>query len=148
MRGLILILSVFFLSSKEGAMGQGQKTPSYKIVVNIYGMRSDSGKLYLSLYNSEEGYPKKASVAYRLAFSAIEGGKCKIELDGIPAGTYAVACYHDENNNGRLDSNFFGKPTEGTGASNDAKGSLGPPKFKDAKFRVDRDTTISIKINY
>jgi uncharacterized protein (DUF2141 family) len=116
--------------------------------VNVYNIRSDSGKLYLSLYNSEKGYPKKPADAFRLVFSDIQHGKCKIVLDHIPPGTYAVACYHDENKNGKMDTNFFGAPTEGTGASNDAKGSMGPPKFKDAKFTIDHDTTIDIKVNY
>jgi len=39
-------------------------------------------------------------------------------LAGIPPGTYAIACYHDENDNGKLDTNFLGIPKEGTGASN------------------------------
>ena len=41
---------------------------------------------------------------------------------------------HDENSNGKLDRNFVGMPKEGVGASNDAKGSFGPPKFADARF--------------
>jgi hypothetical protein len=34
-----------------------------------------------------------------------------------------------ENSNGKLDTNFVGIPREGVGASNDAKGHFGPPKF-------------------
>jgi uncharacterized protein (DUF2141 family) len=43
---------------------------------------------------------------------------------------------HDENNNGKLDVNFLGIPTEGVGASNDAKAMFGPPTFDAAKFVV------------
>jgi hypothetical protein len=39
-----------------------------------------------------------------------------------------------KNSNGKLDRNFMGSPKEGVGASNDAKGSFGPPKFADARF--------------
>jgi len=102
----------------------------------------------LSLYNSAEGYPKKASAAYRLAYNPIVNGKCAILLAAIPKGVYAIACYHDENGNGKMDSNFFGIPKEGTGASNNAHGFMGPPKFEDAKFPVSSDTSLSIKINY
>ena len=35
-------------------------------------------------------------------------------FDPIPAGTYAVACFHDENKNGKCDTGLFGIPTEGT----------------------------------
>ena len=92
--------------------------------------------------------PKRASAAFRLSFSNILKGQSTIVLDGIPKGVYAIACYHDENNNGKLDTNFFGIPTEGTGASNNAKGSLGPPKFQNAKFNVEGDTNQTIKIHY
>jgi uncharacterized protein (DUF2141 family) len=53
----------------------------------------------------------------------------------VQPGTYAIAVFHDENSNGKLDSNFIGIPREGTGASNNAKGHMGPPKFDDAAFR-------------
>lgn len=124
------------------------KAQSYKLTVNITGIRNSKGRLYLSLYNSAQGYPKKASAAYRLSPAPISQGQSTIILDGIPAGEYAIACYHDENDNGKLDTNFFGVPVEGTGASNNARGSMGPPKFRDAKFLVKTDTTQDIKIVY
>jgi uncharacterized protein (DUF2141 family) len=130
----------------------GRFTPAlsqtYAIRVNITDLRSDKGKVYLSIYNSEKGYPKEASVAYRLSFSDIHNGQSTITLAGIPSGTYAIACYHDENDNGKLDTNLLGIPKEGTGASNNARGSLGPPKFRDAKFQLASDTTLTIKIKY
>jgi uncharacterized protein (DUF2141 family) len=100
------------------------------------------------LYNSAEGYPKNASVAFRLSYAPISTGKSTLILEGIPAGIYAIACYHDENNNGKLDSNLLGIPVEGTGASNNARGSMGPPKFQDAKFVINSDTSQTIKIRY
>lgn len=57
---------------------------------------------------------------------------------GIPARqelAYATSVFHDENSNGELDTNFMGIPREGVGASNGAKGHLGPPKFDAAAFR-------------
>jgi uncharacterized protein (DUF2141 family) len=143
MRKLLIILAV------TGIWGRGRvSAQGYTLTVNVVKLRSDAGKLYLSLYNSGEGYPKNASAAFRLSTSVIQHGRARIVLDRIAAGTYAIACFHDENNNGKLDTNFFGKPTEGTGASNDARGSLGPPKFRDAKFAVDGNKTINITIFY
>ena len=45
-----------------------------------------------------------------------------------------MACFHDENKNGKLDTGLFGIPTEGTVVSNHAKGFMGPPSFDKAKF--------------
>jgi uncharacterized protein (DUF2141 family) len=52
----------------------------------------------------------------------------------IPAGTYGLSAFHDQNNNGKLDTNLLGMPTEDYCASNNARGVLGPPSFNDAKF--------------
>lgn len=139
----LILLFIAALLAAGGTMAQ-----PYKITVNITGLRSDSGQLYLSLYNSANGYPKDASAAFRLSSAPISKGASTIVLDGIPKGTYAIACYHDENNNGKLDTKIFGIPVEGTGASNNARGSMGPPKFRDAKFEVNSDTSQTIKIVY
>jgi uncharacterized protein (DUF2141 family) len=49
--------------------------------------------------------------------------------------------------NGRLDKNVFGIPKEGYGASNNPKKSMGPPKFADAKFQLDRpENVLEIKL--
>ncbi|HET7544033.1 MAG TPA: DUF2141 domain-containing protein [Polyangiaceae bacterium] len=53
---------------------------------------------------------------------------------GIPAGTYGLSAFHDKNDNGKLDTNFVGMPTEDYCASNNARGFMGPPSFADAKF--------------
>jgi uncharacterized protein (DUF2141 family) len=120
----------------------------YTITITYTGFRSDKGKLYSSLYNSPEGYPKLASSAFKLSSSKIVHGTCTIVFHDIPKGIYAIACYHDENNNGKIDRNFFGAPNEGTGASNNARGSWGPPKFKNAQFLVSSDIKQTIQIFY
>ena len=143
MRAFFILLPAMLIGQFPVVFSQ-----AYSINVTITGLRTDKGKLYLSLYNSEKGYPKDPAAAYRLSFAEIHDGQSTISLAGIPQGTYAIACYHDENGNGKLDANFLGIPKEGTGASNNAKGSMGPPKFKDAKFQVARDTSLAIKMHY
>ena len=49
-------------------------------------------------------------------------------------GTYGISSYHDKNDNGRMDLGAMRIPKEAYAASNDARGSFGPPKFEDAKF--------------
>lgn len=121
---------------------------NYTVTVTITGLHSNKGKVMLELYKSEDGYPKEPQKAFRTTSSPISNNSCIIVLDDIPNGTYAIACFHDENDNGKLDTNFMGIPNEGTGASNNAKGFMGPPKFADAKFVVNCNVSMSIKINY
>jgi uncharacterized protein (DUF2141 family) len=128
--------------------GISASAQQYTLDIVVSGIHNDKGTLYLSLYNSEKGYPRDPKAAFRLTYARIVNGISTFRFDKLPRGTYAVACYHDENSNGKLDSNLFGVPTEGTGASNNATGFLGPPKFRDAKFSLDRDTAITIRIRY
>ncbi len=120
-----------------------------KLVIEVTGLHSDKGYVMLRLYNSEAGFPTDGSRALRQARQRISGGKAVIEIPGIPFGSYAIGCVHDENGNGQLDTNFIGAPKEGIGASNDARGHRGPPKWKDARFEFKADGAATrIRIAY
>ena len=56
---------------------------------------------------------------------------------GVPKGVYGISAFHDQNNNGKLDTNLLGLPTEDYCASRDARNTFGPPSFEDAKFSYD-----------
>ncbi len=61
----------------------------------------------------------------------------------IPPGTYAIGVYIDENENGKLDTNFFGIPKEQYGFSNNTK-AFGIPKFEAAAFAIDTYKKVQI----
>jgi uncharacterized protein (DUF2141 family) len=52
---------------------------------------------------------------------------------------YAVAVYHDVNDNKKLDKNFWGIPKEGYGFTNNARGTFGSPSFDDAAILLDKE---------
>ncbi|MBB1390840.1 DUF2141 domain-containing protein [Shewanella sp. SG44-6] len=60
----------------------------------------------------------------------------KVIFTNIPVGQYAIRFFQDENNNGTLDTNLFGMPSEGYGFSNNAKPNYGPVGYQDAAFTV------------
>jgi uncharacterized protein (DUF2141 family) len=75
------------------------------------------------------------------------GAGCAFE--DIPPGRYALAVVHDENMNGKLDTNAFGIPTEGYGFSNDVTGVFGAPAFSAASFAYDgRPLALTIRLRY
>jgi uncharacterized protein (DUF2141 family) len=110
--------------------------PVASLTVEITGLKDDVGTVHASLYASADGFPTRPAKALRQADAPISGGAARIVFPGLPPGGYAVAAYHDENGNGKLDTGFLGIPTEGLGASNDAKGFMGPPGFDDARVEV------------
>jgi uncharacterized protein (DUF2141 family) len=120
-----------------GAFGQTPAPAENVIHVDISDLRSDEGQLLCALYSSAQAdaFPKKADKAVARLTAKIAGGQAVCEFTGVAPGTYAVSVVHDENSNGKLDTNFIGMPREGVGASNDAKGHMGPPKFSVAAFQ-------------
>jgi len=119
------------------------------VVVELTGFRNDTGRVMVLLYGSEDGFMRDQKKALARALSPIRGGTARVELRGVPPGLRAISCFHDENDNGDLDTNWLGIPREGVGASNNAKGRLGPPKWKDARFEVTAPVTEHhIKISY
>lgn len=66
----------------------------------------------------------------------------------VPPGYYAVATYHDENDDHRFNHTLF-SVKEGFGFSNDAPASVGLPRFGQARFSVGRqDVAIRIRTCY
>ena len=122
---------------------------SIEIVINISGLRSDNGKCLLYLYNNKKGFPNDAGKAINSANGSILNGKSTIVLNDIPNGEYAIGVIHDENDNGKMDTNFLGMPKEGVGVSNNAKGHFGSPSYEDSKFQLNRKSLImTITIKY
>ena len=112
-------------------------------------LKNDNGQVGCLLFSSAKGYPKDPNAAIQRKWCAIVAKESVCPFDPISAGTYAVACFHDENQNGKLDTGLFGIPTEGTVASNNAKGFMGPPSFDDAKFSFSGSATeLRLRMNY
>jgi uncharacterized protein (DUF2141 family) len=119
------------------------------IHVDAVGLRNNKGQVVCALYSSADGFPKQSQKAIRRDTSSISEKKASCEFSGIDPGTYAVSVFHDENSNGKLDRNFLGIPREGVGASNQARGHMGPPKFDAAQFQFSGGRlNLKITINY
>lgn len=118
--------------------------------IEMENLKNDKGNLIVWIFTDEDAFPVKPQKAYKTKIVALESLKDnQIVIDSLKYDTYAVSIVHDEDGNGEMNTNFLGMPKEGVGVSNNAKGSFGPPKFKDAKFDFNPDfKTLSIKINY
>ena len=128
---------------------QAGRTQQENVIhVEIEQLRTDRGQVVCALYASAEGFPKDSQKAVAHATSPISNRRAACDFSRIMQGSYAVSVFHDENSNGKLDTNFLGIPREGVGASNGARGHLGPPKFDAAAFhfsggRLDLKITIA-----
>ena len=137
MKLLVSILAGVMLFISNTITAQN-KTSITATVVNV---TSDSGKVGFALYN-------KTTFMMRPLQSKnakIENGKSTVIFKNIKAGEYAVICFHDKNDNGRMDFQENGMPLEDYGASNNVM-NFGPPRYDDAKFVVtNKNVTLEIK---
>ena len=134
------LLFLLFFSSKIIAQN------THDLTIKISGYTSLSGTIFIAVYNSEENYMNVS----KASFLGLIKPKALTELytfHNVPDGYYAATIFFDENNNGKLDTNFFGVPTEKNGFSNNAKGSFGPPKFEKAKFKHSTIEEIAVQLH-
>ncbi|MRR56101.1 MAG: DUF2141 domain-containing protein [Deltaproteobacteria bacterium] len=126
------------------------QSPCPGIHVQILNIKNSAGKVACALFKSPAGFPTEyLRYATNLMAIKIMKAQARCDFEDIPPGTYAIAVVHDENLNGKLDTNVLGIPTEGFAFSNDAKGLFGPPSFSAASFPYDgRNIDLTISLHY
>ena len=121
---------------------------SATLTVIISDVRSDIGVLNIGIYDNKNDWLGSSTVQKR-SLTVLEhnvGGVVTTSFEVEP-GEYAISVHHDDNDNGKMDTNFIGIPKEPTGLSNGAVPKFGPPKYRDAAFRVtNEDLEMPIKL--
>jgi uncharacterized protein (DUF2141 family) len=110
-----------------------------KLTVVIDGIENVKGHIMIGISGSNE---KQVSGK----MEKIEGETVTIVFENLAPGEYAVSAYQDENDNGKLDTGLYGIPTEKYGFSNNVRGKMGPPAFKERLFKVEEDMVINITL--
>ncbi len=120
------------------------------IHVKVLNIRNSTGTVDCALFESSVGFPIEVLLsATNIMIIKVRKTQARCDFEDIPPGTYALAVIHDENMNGKLDTNFLGVPKEGYGFSNGAKGLLGAPSFEAASFQYDGGTLdLTISLHY
>ncbi len=143
-RAFHVIALTAILTSALGAQGQAAH-----LVLQVQLPANAHGRIAYLVFNSPNGFPKNMTKAVISGFYSSVGreGNEKIDVGELAPGRYAVSLYLDENGNGRLDSGFFGIPTEPVGVSNNPRSRMGPPRFEDGAFSMGtKPLTISITL--
>ena len=135
----ILAVLIVSLTTFLSAYAQDAQT----ITVTVSNATSNKGTIKFGLHNKDTFMMKNP---IQVAESKIEDGKCKIVFENVPAGEYAITCFHDKNSNGKMDFQSNGMPLEDYGASNNVM-NFGPPQYDDAKFTItDKNVSLDIKL--
>jgi uncharacterized protein (DUF2141 family) len=117
--------------------------------VSVSGMRSAKGNVTITIYPDDAAHFLDGK--YKLARQ-----KLPVTLPvttacfALPApGAYAVALFHDENDDGQLNTNALGIPTEGYGFSNNPTLYFGPPDLARVRFALHPgDNRVDVRMKY
>ncbi len=125
--------------------------PPSKVWINIAvsEVRSGEGLVAVTLYSDDQGrFLAHHGSLYTGRFPAHQGTTQTCIYVPHP-GVYAVAAYHDENGNQKLDRGVTGLPTEGFGFSNNPSTFFGIPAFGSVRLNVPKPNLgTTIKLRY
>ena len=119
-----------------------------ELIIVTEGVRNSRGVVGVLIFQSPRGWPEETSAAFRSKAVPAHEGVTTIRFDDLPPGDYAAVVLHDENENMKLDRNFFGVPREGWGMSNNPKAHAKAPEFSSARFSFQGDSRLRIRLNY
>lgn len=138
MKKIILIIALVVISFNIGL--------AHKLTVEIEGDEDTEGIYYIAMWDNEEEFLDNDKL--KISKSAqTKGGKVTVEIDNVDSGWWAIAVLLDENGNKDMDYNMFGVPQENFGFSNNPTVVLSEPDFRECKFYMDGDKTISIEVD-
>ena len=133
----ILFLSMMLAASIVGAEN--------KLTVVVDGIEKSGGQVLVAVYDSTN-FLKNQPMYAGMAKIGEEQEEVTIVIENIPSGKYALAIFHDENDNYMLDTGAFGIPVEKYGFSNNFQPKMGPPTFQDCVINIEEDTEINITL--
>lgn len=116
-----------------------------RLQVAIHNVQSLKGAVFIALFKPGVEFPdgrpmdgKRVDATAATVHAAFM----------VEPGKYAIAVFHDENSNGKMDKRLFGIPKEPYGLSNNFRPRFSAPKFNDCQFNVNEGVkTVSINLD-
>lgn len=140
---MLYLLSLFSLFLSGPTPASSLKKAS--LTVEIQNVRMMTGAVYIALFRPGKDFPSGKAMDGKKIDAAHNSVQTTFSVE---PGEYAIAVYHDQNGNGKMDTRLFGIPKEPYGFSNDFRPMLSAPKFSDCEFSVgDGGKTMRIKLN-
>jgi uncharacterized protein (DUF2141 family) len=103
--------------------------------IKVTDVRAQQGSLRVAVIDSAGGWADGGKPVAGTV-GKVQGPEQTFHFPDLPPGRYAVMVMHDQNDNGKLDSNFMGMPIEGYGFSNNPA-VMRKPTFEEARFQLE-----------
>ncbi|HEY9703323.1 MAG TPA: DUF2141 domain-containing protein, partial [Allocoleopsis sp.] len=106
-----------------------------RLNVIINGIKSQQGSVRVAIYNSSETFLDEKKFVFSNSTNVGKTPQVQLSFD-VPYGTYSVSCYHDVNNDTKLDKSSFGFPVEPYAFSGNDIAKWRKPTFNETKFTL------------
>jgi uncharacterized protein (DUF2141 family) len=148
------VAAVLIGSSIAGLHSEAQvdNDPAAKntLTLEVTGVQQAEGRMACALFWQNKGFPRKHRRALRRTWVDVKGDTVRCVFKRTGLGEYAASVFLDLNENGKLDTNAIGTPSEPWGVSQVTRSKRsGPSLYKDAKFDYQGGkVTIPIELVY
>jgi uncharacterized protein (DUF2141 family) len=148
---ILLALTAILIASLGGISSQAAAPttqPTALLTIRVTDLRNHKGKLIFGVFASADGFPTDSGKAVNWQIKDSNADTVVFTAQ-IPPGRYGASVLHDENKNGKLDTNMLGIPLEGYGETNNPKPKTRAATFKESLFDLPpQGATLTISIQY
>ncbi len=167
------LLALCAAASAVAGIGFEAKAQDSNLMVEVSGLRNYKGHVVLMLWpdsGESSKFPDASKVQYRderagdqpcdfpnaaicrRVMESLQNLTVSYTFKSLPPGDYAVFVFHDENNNGMLDTGLMRRPLEARGYSGVLPEDVSPVaskiKFDQARFTLNGSKTITVGLRY
>lgn len=137
-------LMILFLLWSQPVLSDEHDNLKSSVNVQVKSAYSDKGKVVLSIFDSKETFLEQSIRTVHAKPN--QNGIAKFIIEDLDHIEYSFSAFLDLDENGDLNTNFFGIPSEPVGFSNNAKSRFGPPGFEQTKFKPSDKPSIEIRL--
>lgn len=114
----------------------GMSAPATGVMeLSVDDVQHNYGTLWIGIYDSEEAFLDRNQAELR-AVKVRDLKDKTVYLNNLSYGEYAVAVFHDLNDNGEMDFNWMGVPKEPFAFSRPVASKWRVPKFSEVKISL------------
>lgn len=144
---LVQAMAVSPSAAAEACAG-AQTAKTGKLTVQVNGVSPVQGQVAVTVYPDDRRRflaPAGKLLRQRVTAKGAVASACF----WLPAGSYAIAVYHDANANRDFDRKLTGMPAEGYGFSNDPSTQFGLPSLDKVRFQLSgADAMVAVRLHY
>ncbi len=104
--------------------------------IEFTNIQQAKGQIWLAIYDTPEHFLDKEYAVVVEKYNVVQKGSQTYQVKNLPYGTYAIAAFHDLNDNNELDQTLIGIPKEPYAFSQTLKSKWRAPKFEEVQFQL------------